>query len=103
MLYKPKYCCHCGEEIERIEWFPWTSRRFCETCATENKIYDWLPAGFVVFGILLSIFGLGTYLKSGEKRLPVAVKQKTTDISKSSQNTANQKIVSQVTTNDQML
>jgi hypothetical protein len=103
MLYKPKYCCHCGEEIERIEWFPWTSRRFCETCATENKIYDWFPVSIVVFGILLSIFGLGTYLKSGEKQLPAAVKQKTTDISKSSQNPANQKIVSQVTANAQPL
>ena len=103
MLYKPKYCCHCGEEIERIEWFPWTSRRFCQPCATENKLYDWLPVGLVVFGILLSIFGLGTYLKSGEKKLPVALKQKTTDISKSSQNPANQKIVSQVNANAQPL
>lgn len=103
MLYKPKYCCHCGEEIERIEWFPWTSRRFCETCATENKIYDWLPGGLVIFGILLSIFGLGTYLSSGEKQLPVAVKQKTTDIPKPSQNPANQKIVSQMTANAQAL
>ena len=103
MLYKPKYCCHCGEEIERIEWFPWTSRRFCESCATENKFHDWLPVGLVVFGILFSIFGLGTYLKSGEKNLPVAVKHKPTDISKSVQDPANQKVISQTTANAQPL
>lgn len=103
MLYKPNYCCHCGEKIERIEWFPWTSRRFCEICETEFKIQEWIPRIFVGFGILLSIFGLGTYLKSGEKHLPVAVKQNTTDTRKSAQNPANQKIVSQMTANAQTL
>lgn len=103
MLYKPKYCCHCGEEIERIEWFPWTSRRFCEPCATENKIYDWLPSGLVFFGILLSIFGLGAYLSSEKKELPIAIKQKTTDAPKPSQNSANQKVVSQLSANAQNL
>ena len=102
MLYKPKYCCHCGEQIERIEWFPWTSRRFCETCETENKIYDWLPRGLIIFGIALSVFGLGTYLSSGKWEAPVAVKQNR-ETSRSSDNPANQRTVSQVTTNVQPL
>ena len=100
MLYKPKYCCHCGEQIERIEWFPWKSGRFCDVCADENKIYDWLPRGLVVLGVVLSIFGLGAYLSGGKREAPVAIKQNRA-ISKPSENPANQKIVSQVTTDVQ--
>lgn len=98
MLYKPKYCCHCGEQIERVEWFPWTSRRFCETCETENKIYDWLPRGLVVFGVVFSLFGLGAYLSGGgEKEPTVTVKQSRAEISKPTQSSANQRVVSQAT------
>lgn len=94
MFYKPNYCCNCAEKIERIEWFPWTSRRFCETCETRFKMQDRIPVFFVAFGILLSIFGLGAYLKSGNGELPVAVNKKNIDIVKSSQNPTNQKAVS---------
>ncbi len=94
MFYKPNYCCNCAEKIERVEWFPWTSRRFCETCETRFKIHDRIPVFFVAFGILLSIFGMGAYLKSGNGELPVAVKQKSLDIAKSSQNSANLKTAS---------
>src|SRR5690606_28069530 len=37
MFYKPKFCCQCGEKVERAEWRLWTSRRFCEFCGTEFK------------------------------------------------------------------
>lgn len=103
MLYKPKYCCHCGEQIERIEWFPWTSRRFCETCSAENKIYDWLPRGLVICGVAFSIFGLGAYLSSGKREAPLAVKQNRAETAKPPENPANQKTVSPVTTNVQPL
>ena len=58
MLYKPNFCCHCGEKIERLTWSPFTSRRFCELCETEKKPYDLLPRAVVAVGILLGSFGL---------------------------------------------
>lgn len=102
MLYQPRYCCHCGEKIERVEWFPWTSRRFCEVCETELKAYDWLPRILVGFGVLLSIFGLGSYLKSGNSDAPVAVRQTTSEAPKPSQISPNQKTVSQLAANTGM-
>ena len=103
MLYKPKYCCHCGEQIERVEWFPWTSRRFCETCSTENKIYDWFARGFAIFGVLFGVFGLGVYLSDGKAEAPLAVKQSRREAPKSSESPANQKTVSPTTVNAQPL
>jgi hypothetical protein len=64
MLYRPKFCCECGEKIERIDWKLWTNRRFCEVCEAEYKLSDIIPKAGVVFCILLSIFGLGSYLQS---------------------------------------
>ncbi len=101
MLYKPNYCCHCGEKVERIEWFPWTSGRFCETCDKEFKIRELIPALVVAFGIMLSVFGLGTYLKSEGGQMPVAVKRKTADAPKPSVNPGNQKAVLPMSANVQ--
>lgn len=60
MLYKPNYCCSCGEKIERLEWHIWTNRRFCELCETEHQFDEWLkkivPGIFILFGI----FGIGS-------------------------------------------
>lgn len=67
MPYRPKYCCQCGEEIERFEWKIWTSRRFCQFCETEVGHYDWLPRIALGTGIFLSIIGLGNYLAAPER------------------------------------
>jgi hypothetical protein len=32
-LYKPNFCCECGERVLRPRWRVWTSRRFCRECA----------------------------------------------------------------------
>lgn len=60
MLYRPNYCCSCGEKIERIEWNLLTSRRFCETCALEKRWHD--NGGRLMFatGVIFLIFGLGS-------------------------------------------
>ena len=75
MLYIPKYCCQCGDKIERIEWKISSSRRFCELCETEFKIYDRLPAIIASFGIFFSILGLGTYLQKSDKPIDKLPKQ----------------------------
>jgi hypothetical protein len=32
-MYRPNFCCECGTKIVRLQWHPWTSRRFCDGCA----------------------------------------------------------------------
>jgi hypothetical protein len=62
MLFKPNFCCNCGVKIERAEWSMLTSRRFCEVCAVEYQGHDWLPRAVVIVGVLIGIFGLGSYM-----------------------------------------
>lgn len=67
MFYRPKYCCNCGEKVERIDWKLWSSSRFCELCETEFKPQEWLPRAVVLIGVVSGIFGLGNYLQKSEK------------------------------------
>lgn len=61
ILYKPKFCCECGEKIERAEWRPWTNRRFCEFCQTEFQGEEIGRKVFTLFGtfaIIAGVFGI---------------------------------------------
>ncbi len=31
-MYRPNFCCECGERVARARWRVWTSRRFCDAC-----------------------------------------------------------------------
>lgn len=75
MPYKPKHCCQCGEKIDRLDWKPWTSRRFCELCETELGIYDWIPRILVGIGLLFGLYGIGSYFYQPEKLLNAAPPQ----------------------------
>src|SRR5262245_60458613 len=66
MLYRPKYCCNCGEKVEREEWRLWTSRRFCALCETEHKSYDLFPRVVVGLGVIVFLFGVGGYFRGSE-------------------------------------
>jgi len=66
MLYRPKYCCNCGEKVLRDDWRLWTSRRFCALCETEYKPYDLLPRVIVIVGLAFVLFGIGNYVRSPE-------------------------------------
>lgn len=65
MLFRPKFCANCGEKVERAEWLPWTSRRFCVVCEIEYKGQDMLPKIVVGLSLFVGLFGVGGYLKSG--------------------------------------
>ena len=67
MFYKPKFCCECGEKIERIDWKPWTSRRFCDFCKTNHQVGEKLPIVLVIVCILIGLAGLGSFWQRGEK------------------------------------
>ena len=75
MFYKPTFCCHCGEKIERTESHPWSSGRFCDVCKTEFSVQEWLPKVFILIFGLFGLFGIGSYLQSGEKAQVVSLKQ----------------------------
>lgn len=75
MPYKPKYCCQCGEKIDRIDWKFWMSRRFCELCETDFKIYDRARQILVGSSLLLGLFGIGIYLQKPDRQLNVASPQ----------------------------
>lgn len=60
MLYKPNFCCSCGEKIERVDWNILTSRRFCDVCSIENRRFDLVPRVAVAAGSLALMFGFGS-------------------------------------------
>lgn len=65
MLFRPNFCANCGEKIERADWGILTSRRFCPVCESEFKGQDLIPRVVVAVGVLIGIFGIGGYLRSG--------------------------------------
>jgi hypothetical protein len=65
MFFRPSFCANCGEKVERSDWGPFTSRRFCAVCESELKAHDLIPRVIVGLGLLVGIFGIGSYLKSG--------------------------------------
>src|SRR5262249_21184229 len=67
MLYRPNFCSHCGEKIERAEWPLLTSRRFCDLCGTEHQVAEWLPRALVAVSIVLGAAGLFSIFKPGPR------------------------------------
>ena len=69
MLFRPKFCANCGEKIERSEWRLWTSRRFCELCATEFQLQEYVPRIVIGLAVVASILGFGNYFGGGTSRV----------------------------------
>ena len=69
MLFRPTFCCNCGEKIERAEWKLWTSRRFCQLCATEFSLQDYAVKGVIILAgavMVLGVAKLFTPVRSSE-------------------------------------
>lgn len=57
MFYKPKFCCECGEKIERVEWNLLTSRKFCEDCEKPLESHSrYRKLGGAAVALLVGIF-----------------------------------------------
>lgn len=67
MLYRPNFCCHCGEKITRAQWTPLASRRFCDFCAVEQKQHDLIPRASALVVLLIGVAGLTAYFGSGSR------------------------------------
>ncbi|MBS1796761.1 MAG: hypothetical protein JSS81_23215 [Acidobacteria bacterium] len=72
MLYKPNFCCNCGEKIERAEWSATDSRRFCDVCKHDFVLQRFAPPAFAALMAIVGLFGLGSLLRGGEKTPAVA-------------------------------
>ena len=78
MVYKPNFCCNCGEKIARAEWKLFTSRRFCDVCSVEQKGHELMVRAVAAGCLLTGILGIGSYLRSPEQpRMVLAVDQST--------------------------
>jgi len=64
MLYRPNFCCNCGEKIERVEWKLFTSRRYCDLCQTELRYKDVLAKAWVIAGLLISFAVVSSIFRS---------------------------------------
>ncbi|MDQ3798208.1 MAG: hypothetical protein M3384_02055 [Acidobacteriota bacterium] len=93
MFYKPTYCCHCGEKIDRAKWKITDSRRFCESCASEFTLKEWIPRAIVFIGIIGALFGFGALLRKTEKPLSVSTSQTPISIN-AGQNQKKQQVLS---------
>jgi len=67
MIYRPNFCCKCGEKIERVEWPLLASRRFCDLCRTEHQVTEWLPRILIVVGFVFGLAGLAASLRQSPK------------------------------------
>ena len=63
-VYRPNFCCECGNKLIRLRWHIWTSRRFCDVCARRFRKERFVP----VLITLLALFSSGYLL--GRTRRP---------------------------------
>lgn len=66
MFFRPTYCSNCGEKIERMDWYPWTSRKFCQVCESELKFQDIAPKLLALISGVIIISGAINYFSGGE-------------------------------------
>jgi hypothetical protein len=89
MTYKPKYCCQCGEKIERKKWTFFSSGRFCQLCETDFILQEWTPRVTVALILFFGLVGFSGFFQSVEKPLIIASirpSEQTTEIKNSSVN-----------------
>src|SRR5690606_8192860 len=63
MLFRPTFCCSCGEKIDRVEWRLWTSRKFCEVCESVHKGSELMPRAAIVAVLLIGLCGIASLFR----------------------------------------
>ena len=89
MFYKPKYCCNCGEKIERVNPSFTDSRRFCDVCKHDFVVHRAMPKIFIGLMAIFGIFGIGSYWRNGEKPPALSTRQFAVNPSNTGKNPAN--------------
>lgn len=75
MRYQPNFCNNCGEKIERPVPSVTDSTRFCDVCKHDFIPLRAVPFVFAALMAVFGVFGLGFYLRSGEKKPNVSPAQ----------------------------
>ena len=65
-MYRPNFCCECGERVARARWRVWTSRRFCVECAGRFR------RGSLTRALVLACALVGTGFLLGRMAKPAA-------------------------------
>jgi len=66
MFYRPEFCCCCGEKVERVDWKPWTSRRFCQLCETKHPLSEFVQKAVPFLGIAGVILGFASFWSTSQ-------------------------------------
>ena len=89
MLYKPNYCCNCGEKIERPAASLTDSRRFCDVCKHDFVLHRSLPLIFAALMALFGIFGIGSCWRNTYQTPVTATRQMVANPSNTGKNPVN--------------
>ncbi|MGI8836137.1 MAG: hypothetical protein ACR2H4_05800 [Pyrinomonadaceae bacterium] len=58
-MYRPNFCCECGNKLIRQRWHFWTSRRFCNVCARRFRKERFVPLLITFLALISSGYLLG--------------------------------------------
>lgn len=67
MLYTPKRCSECGNEIESYRQGTLIKTQYCEICEEDFRGQKFIPLIWIGAGLLGMILGFGFYLKKSDK------------------------------------
>jgi len=65
-MYRPNFCAECGKKLLRLHWRVWTSRKFCDACASRLRRKRLPP----ILLTILALFAAGFVV--GRSRRPAA-------------------------------
>lgn len=75
MFFRPNFCANCGEKIERIDWTLWSSRRFCDLCATDFVVQEYAPRIIAGIALLAIVSTAGAFFSRPDKDEQAAAKR----------------------------
>jgi hypothetical protein len=70
-MYRPNFCCACGERVARERWRVWTSRRFCASCERRFRRGRFLKPLALTIALTGAGFLLGRSLRPAQPPLAV--------------------------------
>jgi hypothetical protein len=62
-MYRPNFCCECGERVARARWRVWTSRRFCDACGRRFRRKRFVVPLLLCASVACACFMLGRATK----------------------------------------
>lgn len=76
MFYKPDYCCHCGQKIEKPNFSRIKdSEKFCDVCKYDFPFQAHSAKILLAVCLLIGTFSFGIFLSGGSSETSVALKQ----------------------------